>query len=347
MGFEVLIYGEDHPGSLYRSYKRGFEQNGAIVTGYCPDQVLRQILPSSQHWATRRLLSSLAARELNRRVQADITEHRPDLILVLKGAQLSGDTVRQLRRETGAVVANYYPDDPFSDVRSNRLVHGPGVLASYDICFTFARHLVPDYRRVGVRTIEYLPFARDPALHAPADDVGDPDFDIVFVGNLDQERVAWLESVADFRIVVFGEHTRKALRRRSQLQQAIFRPAVYGLEFARAIRRGAIAVNLMRLQNARSHNMRSFESPACGAFTMSQRTPELTELFRENEEIVCFGSREEFRAQVTTWLARSPAERDMIARAGFRRVEGDTYARRALAIQEKVLGVAHLARAAP
>ena len=333
----VLIYGEDHPGSLYQSYRDGFEELGVSVTGYCPSQALARALPAARYRIARRLLHGVAAARLNHQVREDLSAQSADLILVLKGAHLSADTIRHLRTATAAPVANYYPDDPFSEVRSNRLAHGPATLASYDACFTFARHLMPAYRSVGVRTIEYLPFARDPRLHSPATDVGEPDFDIVFVGNLDEERARWLEAVADYRIVVFGEHTRQALGRRSRLRGAVFKPGVYGQDFARAIRRGAIALNVMRLQNAGSHNMRSYESPACRAFTMSQRTPELVELFREGEEVICFGSTTELRDQVATWLGRSASERDAIAEAGFRRVEHDTYTRRAETIMQTVM----------
>lgn len=330
----VVIVGEDSPGSLYRSFRGGFQELGVAVTGYCPTAALRRVLPAARHRIGRRLLEGMGAKLLNRDLREALTGTRPDLILVLKGAELAEETVRHLRAETGAPVVNYYPDDPFTEIRSNRLLFGAQVLASYDLCFTFARHLMPAYRQVGVRTVEYLPFARDPQMHAPAPDVPEPDFDIVFVGNLDAERVEWIESLSDTRMAIFGEHTTKALSRRSPLHRATFFPGVYGPAFARAIRRGRIAVNVMRLQNAGSHNMRSYESPACGAFTMSQRTPELVELFREDEEIICFGSRPELREKVRLWLSRSAAERDAVAQAGYRRVEHDTYTRRAETILE-------------
>ena len=91
---------------------------------------------------------------------------------------------------------------------------------------------------------------------------------------------------------------------------------------------------MMRPQNARSHNMRSFESPACRAFTLSQRTPELSELFAEDEEIACFGSIDELREAVARWLP-DVRGREGIATAGFSRVRDDTYARRACAILDR------------
>lgn len=335
----VLIIGEESPGSLYRSYRRGFEELGAVVEGYCPVATLERAFPPARNRISRRLLAGIGTRVLNERVCDELAGARPDLVLVLKGAALSPATVRHLRSVTGAPVVNYYPDDPFTQIRANRPIFGPEVLASYDCCFTFARHLIADYHRLGVRAVEYLPFARDPGMHAPPSEVPDPEFDVVFVGNLDAERIAWLEAAADTRLAIFGEHTRQALSRRSPLHRATFFPGVYAADFVRAIRVGAIAVNVMRRQNARSHNMRSYESPACGAFTMSQRTPELIELFREDEELVCFGSPAELRMQIDRWLAKPPESRESIAEAGFRRVEHDTYTRRAQSIVSVAVGL--------
>lgn len=327
----VLILGEDAPGALANSYAHAFRSLGAEVARHCTARAYATALPGAGTRVGRRLLGPAVLRAFNRRLREGLGGARADLVLVVKGENLSADTVHALRRGTGAPVVSFYPDDPFSELRSNRLAHGVEVLAAYDACFTFARHLVPEYQRVGAARTFHLPFARDPEQHAPAAPAGEPEFEVVFVGNLDAERVRWLEPLAGFRLAVFGEHTLRALPRGSALRGATFLPAFYGPELARALARGAISLNVMRLQNAGSHNMRSFESPACGAFTLSQRTPELVELFREGEEIACFGCEEEMVAQVRHWLER-PAERRRVAEAGFRRVEHDTYAVRAAEI---------------
>jgi spore maturation protein CgeB len=118
------------------------------------------------------------------------------------------------------------------------------------------------------------------------------------------------------------------------LTRATFGPAAYGPDLARTLARGTISLNVMRRQNAGSHNMRSFESPACGAFTLSQRTPELTALFAEGEEIACFEGDAELRERVAQWLVDGPT-RTRVAHAGYERVREDTYARRASTILER------------
>ena len=325
----VLILGEDAPGGLMASYARGFAELGIDVKTYCLARAYASSLPAIRSRALRRLTEPVLLSAFNERV---IREHQvveADLVLVLKGHRLSPAAIAGLREAADAPVINFFPDDPFSEERSNRLAFGTDVLAAYDVCYTFARHLMPAYERAGVLGVHYLPFARDPELHAPVSSAITPEFDVVFVGNLDQDRVRCLDALAaHHRVAVFGERTTVTVPRGSALSRATFGPAAYGADLTRTLARGAISLNVMRPQNAGSHNMRSFESPACGAFTLSQRTPELAALFAEDEEIVCFDGTDELRDAVARWLSDASG-RAKIAQAGYERVRDDTYVRRA------------------
>lgn len=334
----VLVLGDKNRTGLGRSYARAFRALEAEVQYYDTSQAYRTALLGGQSRLLRRVLSPVLKKAYNAKVRKDMKHVGADLVFVSKGQHLRPDTIRWLRDRTGAPVVNFYPDDPFSNARSNRLTYGTEVLGSYSACFTFAKHLVSQYREAGAQKVFYLPFARDPQLHAPPDNApARTSYDVVFVGNLDKTRVAWLEPLveAKYRLVVYGDHTREAIPLHSALRDADFFPAAYGADLAHALHRGAISINVMRCQNEKSHNMRSFESPSCGAFTLSQRTPELVELFDERKEIACFGSPEELHEEVEYWLAH-PAERCEVAEAGFRRVEHDTYCRRAETIFEKL-----------
>jgi len=325
----VLILGEDTPGGLMGSYERGFAELGIETRTFCLVRAYASALPVIRSRALRRVAEPVVLTRFNENVRRDLTGVEVDFVLVIKGQRLSATTVNRLRESAGAPVVNLYPDDPFSKERSNRLAYGPNVLAAYDACFTFARHLIPEYERAGVEQVQYLPFARDPALHAPVASPATPVFDIVFVGNLDADRVRFLDALArDYRVAVFGERTAAVVPRGSALARATFGPAAYGDDLARALACGAISLNVMRPQNSRSHNMRSFESPACGAFTLSQRTPELSDLFVEGEHVACFSGIDELRDAVARWLS-DVSGRSAIASAGFARVRDDTYARRA------------------
>lgn len=316
------------------SYVRSFRELGHDVYHYDISHAYRSAVSCAQGKLSRRLFEPVIVRAYNSMVKRELHRVDADLILVVKGQHLHPKTIRSIRQSVGAPIVNFYPDDPFLNVWANRLTYGSEVLASYDACFSFARHLVPEYRKSGATQTHYLPFARDPVLHRPPGCIHEnPPYDVVFVGNLDSVRIKWLEPLSDLQIAIYGEQTREALSYFSPLHRADFYPAAYGADLARALQQGAISLNIMRRQNERSHNMRSFESPACGAFTLSQRTPELTELFNEGNEIACFGTPEELQKKIDFWL-RHPRKRKSVARRGFRRVKNDTYKKRALAILE-------------
>lgn len=337
----VLVLGEDAPGALLHSYVRGFRELGAEVDGYCLQRAYREATPGARHRIRGRLVKPLGPRRFNAELLRRMRERHSDLALVLKGHHIAPGTIESLRKELGCPIVNFYPDDPFTNARQNRLTFGTETLAAYDRCYTFARHLIEDYRGAGVERVEYLPFARDPEFHAPFPGRLTPRFDAIFVGNLDSERIRWLEPVADYRIAIAGVHTRQALSGRSPLQRAVFLPPAYGRDFSRMVAQAPVALNIMREQNRASHNMRSYELPACRAFTLTQRTPELLDLFEEGAQVACFGDALELRAQLDYWLANTE-RRQQVAQAGFRRVQHDTYTKRAAAILDDCRGSLHV-----
>jgi spore maturation protein CgeB len=318
------------------SYAAAFRRVGADVSTYCLSSAFRDGLPATVTRVANRLAPAALLHRFNAKLLADIGEMRLDLALVLKGERIAPATIDELRRRTGAVWLNFYPDDPFSDLRSNRLAFGPATLGAYDHCFTFAHHLVARYEASGARRVTWLPFARDPDQHSPPSQPSPPEFDVVFVGNLDVDRVRWLERVAaSFTVAIFGEHTRVAVPKGSALAGATYFPAAYGGALPPALARGAISLNVMRHQNRFSHNMRSFESLACGAFTLSQRTGELETMFREDVEVAFVDNAAALPERVKHWLPLAE-QRRRIAAAGYERVRRDTYDERARTILSTV-----------
>ncbi|HEX8847960.1 MAG TPA: glycosyltransferase [Gemmatimonadaceae bacterium] len=321
------------------SYAAGFRRVGAEVETYCVARAYRRGLGRTPSRVAGRVAPNAMIERFNRRVLEDLSARRPHLVLVLKGQQLAPQTILELRQRTGGVWVNYYPDDPFSPERANRLTFGPAALRAYDHCLTFAGDLVDRYRAAGISKVDWLPFARDPDQHFPVPPVEPPEFEVMFAGNLDAERVRWLEPVArSFRLAILADQRRAA--RGSTLRLATFEAPAFGEALPRALARAAISLNVMREQNRLNHNMRSYESPACGAFTLSQRTPELERLFREDEEIAFVESPAEIVERIRYWLDR-PADRRRIAAGGFRRVESDTYDERARSILETAGIVPH------
>ena len=192
----VLILGEDAPGGLMGSYERAFAELGIETQTFCLARAYDSSVPGIRARALRRVAEPVVLSTFNENVARHLTGVEVDLVLVIKGHRLSPGTIRRLRESAGAPVVNFFPDDPFSKERSNRLAYGPDVLTAYDACFTFARHLIPEYERAGVGQVQYLPFARDPALHTPVASPPNPAFDVVFVGSCTNSRLSDLREAA-------------------------------------------------------------------------------------------------------------------------------------------------------
>jgi spore maturation protein CgeB len=103
-----------------------------------------------------------------------------------------------------------------------------------------------------------------------------------------------------------------------------------GEEFAQACAESAIMLNVLDLVTQPGPNMRTFEQPACRAFSLVTRTDPVLDLFTEGINIVCFESVPELREKIHYYLAHE-SERQRIADASYEFVvnQGHTYVDRA------------------
>jgi spore maturation protein CgeB len=99
------------------------------------------------------------------------------------------------------------------------------------------------------------------------------------------------------------------------------------MEMARRLGQAKISINILLHCQKTGHNMRTFESPASGACTVSERTNAVLELMEDDREVVTFSSPRELR-EVCLRLLADDEKRASIAGAGWQRVKEDTYSRR-------------------
>ena len=131
-----------------------------------------------------------------------------------------------------------------------------------------------DIKKSGVQRVEYLPFGYDQKLHYPVDVSAAErkiyDSDVAFIGSWDEKREKWLNHLLDYDLKIWGSAWKKAnknLQRKWQGREAV------GEEFSKVCNSAKIILNIIRKQNFEypgrnisSHNMRTFEVPACGDF---------------------------------------------------------------------------------
>jgi hypothetical protein len=309
--------------SLEYSYARAFESAGHTVARIS----LADLWPS-RRWL-RRFDSYVSPLRGQAALRARVISLAPDRVLIVKSVGILGDTVKHWRRQ-GIQVVNVFPDNPFDAMGANAL--GSTLLGQFralNTLFVHDRFAVGQLKQLGVRA-HFLAFARDPAVQAPETwKRADPDSTpIVFVGNPDAERIRYLRAIADLGLGLWGNWHWARLSANDPLRACVRGPEINGVRMVQCLHHAAISINVLRASQKTAHNMRTFESPASAACTVSEASPGVEELMKEGVEVVTFDTPEALRAQVKNLLA-DRSRRKALAEAGWQRVRDDTYERRA------------------
>jgi spore maturation protein CgeB len=140
--------------------------------------------------------------------------------------------------------------------------------------------------------------------------------DIVFVGNWDKEREKWLSGLMGYNFAIWGADYWKKRCKNKFLRLSWKGGTAICEEWNKVVQSSKINLNILRLQNKGSHNMRTFEIPASGGFVLHERSGEVLDFFEEGKEIECFGSVEELKDKVNFYLNKDHL-RTKIAKAGY------------------------------
>jgi hypothetical protein len=224
-------------------------------------------------------------RGLTRRIDALAGNGPFDLVLVVKGPFLNARAISHMRTRFKCPVVCWNPDSPFDRTVSNR---GAGIrqaIGAYDAYITWADDLAERLSNVAARVLVY-PFAWDPRIMRPAAGTGVAAGRIVFIGACTRERIAMVRSLRDLRPIVCGGIW-------PEIPGVENRPAVRGFEFCGIVGEAKWNLNLLRPQNARSHNMRTFELVGAGGSQVAPYTTDHKRFLGGDSRTVLFENRDE------------------------------------------------------
>lgn len=310
------------PSSRGLSFLRALAGRGHRVTVVNEAEFFpRKLSPAGR--TLNRLTRRRRRKSYNRSILENLRDRRHDLLLVLKGVHLRARTLAEAGKILPNLkIFNINYDDFFSASTGNLIAELSQSLRYYDCLFTTRRRNLEELKSLGAGRVFYLPFSYDPALHFPVtpslSDRRRLESAVIFVGTYEKERAAILESAGLRGLAVWGNLWRgKPLGRR--LKNACRNRELLGLDYPLALNSSRVALNFFRRGNRDTLNSRSFELPACGAFVLSERSPDLAEHFEEGREVACFESPEELREKAGYYL-KNERERTAVARAGYERV---------------------------
>jgi len=315
LGFETILI--DDEGEYWKNFP------------FKKPNLLRRIL--------HRLLWKFLSKELNKLLLKKVKEAKPDLIFIIKGWFYHPKTIEKLKKiSPNSKLFCFNPDNPFNTWHhgvSNEWIRKS--IPYYDVYFIWGKFLIEKLYKAGAKKVEYLPFAYDPEVHFPIEvkNLKEREYygsDIAFIGTWDKEREWWLNHLIDYNLKIWGNDWNRANKK---LKEKWMKKPAYGEEFAKICNSSKIILNIIRKQNVPSHNMRTFEAPACKAFVLSTRTEEAKEFFEEDKECAYFSTPEELKEKIDFYL-KNDELRKKIAEAGYQKVKNHTYFERAKKILE-------------
>ncbi len=258
--------------------------------------------------------------------------HEPDWTIVVSGMYHHPDGL-VLSRRAGLRTALLLTESPYDFVKE-------AVVAPLaDLVWTNERTAVAPFRALGADA-RYLPHAWNPATHRPdgETDPAAPAHDVLFVGTGFRERIALLHAAAaEFgadRLALYGTWI---VGSRNLLRASMKGDIIANAAAAQLYRKAAVNLNLFRtsvgfgpkapqILGAESLGPRAYELAALGAFFVSERRPEVEEVF--GDLVPTFGDATELVELVRRWLPDRPG-REAIRRALPAAVRGHSWIERA------------------
>jgi spore maturation protein CgeB len=262
-------------------------------------------------------------KEINERLLEKAKSEKPDFVFVLKGEPLYKETLKSIKEETGAVLFNWFGDDPWEFP----VFSGP-VSVYYDFFFTYDPYSVNLYRRAGHKGAFHLPYAYDAELGASITltekERKKYSCDVAFIGSLYPKREELLsEIIDDYDLKIWGRGWKN-----SKCEKAYQGKALYGVEMLKAMKASRILLNIHKgfgegvERSGEGLNLRVMEGAAVAAFQLSNFQADIPNRFVPDKEIVLYENWEEAKEKIKHFLGKT-GERKDIGTAAFERLKNE------------------------
>lgn len=315
----MMIAGEFWHGATARGLVGGFRALGWDVAEV---DILRFVV-TGRGFLSRtagRLLWRNAIAEYNAEILRVAELNRIEVVLIIKGVNISRPTVETLQAN-GTKVVVFYPDVLFDHAGVDE-----ATLAAADLIVTTKSYHAPYLDRlVGPARHAFVQHGYCPSAHSRrhSPDAIPYRWDIGFIGNASPHKAAYLSAVVQAfpneRFVVIGNGWRD-LARGTPLEPVVMGAPLTGDYFARAIEETRINLAIHHGEVGRHRwqdltSTRTFEIPAAGGFMLHVDNDEIRSLYVAGQEIDVFADVDAMIERIGYYLEHEN-ERAMIALAG-------------------------------
>jgi len=276
-------------------------------------------------------------RRINREFRKMVMEFQPSVIWIFKGMEIFPGSI-EWAKARGIRLVNYNPDNPFLFTgRGSGNGNVTRSIGLYDLHFTYNLEIKKRLEDQFHARTSFLPFGYEIDNDMYEKCAGQEEVQNgCFLGNPDAQRAGFIKSLADkgISLDVYGSNWNKWL---DHPNIRIF-SGVYADEMWMVLRKYRVQLNLMRVHNEDSHNMRTFEVPAIGGIMLAPDTTEHRIFFTEGKEIFLFSDIETCVERMHMLLNLPAASADEIRRMARERsiAAGYSYKERARQAMEQI-----------
>lgn len=286
---KLLIIGSDKVFSIENFYVKYLKEFGINVNCFTAQATFYDYYYEGN--ILRKLLFKIGLSPIIKKINIDfkkiVTNFQPDIIWVFKGMEITPASLQWAKKQ-GIPLVNYNPDNPF--IFSGRGSGNKNITNSivlYDLHFTYnleiKKQLEDQYKTKTV----LLPFGFD--ISDSLFETCKKEKEIIkacFLGNPDKKRATFIEELAKngVAIDVFGNDWNKFV---NHTNITTHKP-VYSEDQWKTLRKYRVQINLMRIHNEDSHNMRTFEVPGIGGIQVAPYTKEHNLFFEDGKEIFLY-----------------------------------------------------------
>ncbi len=262
------------------------------------------------------LIARLRAGDLPTRIEKEIDEFEPDLVLVLGAPVLNEDLVDRLRARSRARWINWLPDDI-------RTVSAAAEIARpYDAIYAVGTDVASELSGTLGRTVDTLAFAADPSVYRPIRTKDQYRANVVFAGAATPRRERLLSELVEFGLALWGPGWRKTSLRdycRGEVPSTdLYVNAYGGASVAVNIHHVAVEGDLPEA----SCNLRLFELASMGLAQVVDERGDLARCFVPGREVAVFRNGQELRSMVRE-LLEDPASAERLGQAARARLLRD------------------------
>ncbi len=268
-------------------------------------------------------LERLVRRDLDRRLESALDQHRPDVVVVAGQGIVPSEVIDRLR-PARPVRWVLLLGESVTDVRS-----AATEAMAYSDAFVGATGILNAFDRHAVKHAHYLAVGCDPSVHKPLRARGPFRANVVFAGAATPRREQLLSELVEFGLAIWGPGWRKTSLRdysRGELPNTE--------DFVRAYAGATVAVNIHRSGagekggDTTGVNRRTFELAAIGLPQVVDTRGDLPRHFEDGSEMLVYNGPDQLKGQVKRALQEDKYRDRLAGNARQRALREHTYMHR-------------------